>query len=86
MFRPRAGRLDGRGCRPNSPGNSVNEIGERINGGAVSEDRSPEKEAMLFEMRRDRQRTNGSATTKDIISYGFTEAKHHIRPPRMMSS
>jgi hypothetical protein len=29
------------------PGNSVREVGERMKGGAVSEERSPEKEAML---------------------------------------
>lgn len=30
------------------PGNSVKEVGERMKGGAVSEDRSPENEAMLI--------------------------------------
>ena len=30
-----------------APGNSVNETGERMNGGAVREERSPETEAML---------------------------------------
>jgi len=29
------------------PGNSVRETGDKMNGGAVSEERSPEKEAML---------------------------------------
>lgn len=29
------------------PGNSVRDVGERMKGGAVSEERSPEKEAML---------------------------------------
>lgn len=30
------------------PGNSVKEVGERIKGGAVSDERSPEKEAILI--------------------------------------
>ena len=30
-----------------SPGNSVREMGERMKGGAVREERSPEKEAIL---------------------------------------
>lgn len=30
-----------------SPGNSVKEVGERMKGGAVREERSPEKEAIL---------------------------------------
>jgi hypothetical protein len=30
-----------------APGNSVKETGERMNGGAVREERSPETEAML---------------------------------------
>jgi hypothetical protein len=30
-----------------APGNSVRETGERMKGGAVREDRSPEKDAML---------------------------------------
>lgn len=29
------------------PGNSVSEIGERMNGGAVKEERSPENDAIL---------------------------------------
>ena len=29
------------------PGNSVREMGDKINGGAVSDERSPEKEAIL---------------------------------------
>jgi hypothetical protein len=29
------------------PGNSVRDVGDRINDGAVSEERSPEKEAIL---------------------------------------
>lgn len=33
----------------NVPGNSVSETGERINGGAVIEERSPEKEAILHQ-------------------------------------
>jgi hypothetical protein len=32
------------------PGNSVSEVGERMKGGAVSEERSPEKEAMLLKV------------------------------------
>ena len=31
-----------------TPGNSVREIGERIKGGAVKDERSPENEAILF--------------------------------------
>lgn len=31
----------------NIPGNSVREMGERMKGGAVREDRSPETEAIL---------------------------------------
>lgn len=31
-----------------TPGNSVSETGERMNGGAVSDDRSPENEAILY--------------------------------------
>jgi len=30
------------------PGNSVSEVGERIKGGAVKEDKSPENEAILI--------------------------------------
>ena len=30
-----------------APGNSVSEMGERMNGGAVSDERSPETEAIL---------------------------------------
>jgi len=30
------------------PGNSVSEVGERMNGGAVKEDKSPENDAIDF--------------------------------------
>lgn len=36
------------------PGNSVSEVGERMNGGAVKEDKSPENEAILVINVRDR--------------------------------
>lgn len=32
----------------NIPGNSVKETGDRMNGGAVKDDKSPEKDAMLM--------------------------------------
>jgi len=40
-------RAPGNECRCDIPGNSVNEVGERMKGGAVKEERSPEKDAML---------------------------------------
>ena len=36
------------------PGNSVSEVGERMNGGAVKEDRSPENEAILINVQGDK--------------------------------
>lgn len=38
------------GCRDiwHAPGNSVSETGERMKGGAVMDERSPEKDAMLY--------------------------------------
>ena len=36
------------GQAAHTPGNSVREIGERIKGGAVKDERSPENEAILF--------------------------------------
>lgn len=36
------------------PGNSVSEMGERMKGGAVNEDKSPEKDAILL-LRTDMQ-------------------------------
>ena len=36
-----------------SPGNSVSEVGERMKGGAVKEDKSPENEAILINMQGD---------------------------------
>ena len=33
------------------PGNSVSEVGERMKGGAVKEDKSPENEAILIDVR-----------------------------------
>lgn len=40
-------RVPGNECQCDIPGNSVNEVGERMKGGAVKEERSPEKDAML---------------------------------------
>lgn len=37
----------GRGGTRGLPGNSVSEMGERMNGGAVSDERSPETDAIL---------------------------------------
>lgn len=34
-------------CRSDAPGNSVREMGERMNGGAVKDDRSPDQDAIL---------------------------------------
>lgn len=45
----------------NVPGNSVREVGDRINGGAVSEERSPEKEAI--DLRNDDQLPRWAAGT-----------------------
>jgi hypothetical protein len=36
------------------PGNSVSEVGERMNGGAVKEDKSPENEAILINVQGDK--------------------------------
>jgi hypothetical protein len=41
------GSKDYETCEEDLPGNSVSDVGERMKGGAVSEERSPEKEAML---------------------------------------
>ena len=40
-------RIPANECQCDTPGNSVNEVGERMKGGAVKEERSPEKDAML---------------------------------------
>ena len=42
------GMFIGRWETGHSPGNSVSEMPERMNGGAVSEERSPETDAMLL--------------------------------------
>jgi hypothetical protein len=36
--------------RRNIPGNSVSEIGDRMNGGAVKDDKSPENDAILYQI------------------------------------
>jgi len=41
-------RKKGEGQRRDIPGNSVREVGERIKGGAVRAERSPETAAMLI--------------------------------------
>jgi len=44
------------------PGNSVSEVGERMKGGAVKEDKSPENDAILINAQADK-RGWGSAET-----------------------
>ena len=44
------------------PGNSVSEVGERMKGGAVKEDKSPENEAILIDVQGEK-RDRGSAGT-----------------------
>lgn len=43
----------------NSPGNSVSDTGDRINGGAVMDERSPEKDAMLRNIVRNMSEPQG---------------------------
>ena len=42
-----------------TPGNSVSEMGERMNGGAVKDERSPEKDAILTAGRREAEGEGG---------------------------
>lgn len=45
----RGGRKNGDGgVEEDVPGNSVRETGERMNGGAVMDDKSPENDAILY--------------------------------------
>ena len=49
------------------PGNSVREMGERMNGGAVKDERSPEKDAIL---RKSQARVASEGSWTDQIGDG----------------
>ncbi len=58
-------------CGEGAPGNSVREMGERMNGGAVSEERSPENDATL----------HGTGGQRDIVEDACSDVRFEERCP-----
>ena len=61
------------------PGNSVRDVGERMKGGAVNEDKSPENEAILINEQARRQRNQPWEIKKRFWAHDF---RKEVQDPR----
>jgi hypothetical protein len=73
--------------RADRPGNSVREVGDRMNGGAVREERSPENDAILKSARSQRPMGRLRKTEKRTISRKWSRScvGRQVRPVAAMS-
>jgi len=60
--------------KAHEPGNSVRDVGERMKGGAVSEERSPENEAML--------RTSLCQSSSTTLASETNDLRNELQLPR----